>query len=333
MNDRLKQILNEPRMGSNSNIFSNENNLNGLLDFVNFYNLQDKEIIEIGCYLGVSTELFAMFSKKVTSIDLWGSDLSYNGGECPQSYWPIIENKARTRLQPYKNTTLVKSSSTEYSKNVNDNSIDLIYIDGNHSYESVTGDITVWYNKIKKGGIISGHDYNQIEVKNAVDDFINKHSLKKFKVFGDTSWSVSKIKKFEQILIDNKIEKKCGHVYDEFLNFFNINDNINILEIHSNSFYNSYKEYFENSIIYSDMTNDTIKFDIISYDVTNSLSNTLNFISKSLNILNEKGVLIMEIKCDLNEIIKEIQTFLNLNSYEIYSYDDFEKMVIIQKNI
>ena len=81
------------------------------------------------------------------------------------------------------------------------------------------------------------------------------------------------------------------------------------------------------------MTNDTIKFDIISYDVTNSLSNTLNFISKSLNILNEKGVLIMEIKCDLNEIIKEIQTFLNLNSYEIYSYDDFEKMVIIQKNI
>jgi hypothetical protein len=77
-----------------------------------------------------------------------------------------------------------------------------------------------------KGGIISGHDYNQIEVKNAVDDFINKHSLKKFKVFGDTSWSVSKIKKFEQILIDNKIEKKCGHVYDEFLNFFNINFNI-----------------------------------------------------------------------------------------------------------
>ncbi|KKN67378.1 hypothetical protein LCGC14_0462420 [marine sediment metagenome] len=40
-----------------------------------------------------------------------------------------------------------------------DNSLDFVYIDGNHQYEYVKKDIELYFLKIKKGGILGGHDY------------------------------------------------------------------------------------------------------------------------------------------------------------------------------
>jgi hypothetical protein len=39
------------------------------------------------------------------------------------------------------------------------NILDFVFIDANHSYESVKNDIEIWYPLIKPGGFISGHDY------------------------------------------------------------------------------------------------------------------------------------------------------------------------------
>ena len=44
-------------------------------------------------------------------------------------------------------------------KNVEDNSLDFIFIDADHSYEGVKRDIEDWSPKVKKGGLIIGHDY------------------------------------------------------------------------------------------------------------------------------------------------------------------------------
>jgi hypothetical protein len=62
-----------------------------------------------------------------------------------------------------------------------DNYFDMIYIDGDHSYNGVKKDITVAFNKIKNGGYIMGHDYEMnmakarnvydFGVKRAVDEF------------------------------------------------------------------------------------------------------------------------------------------------------------------
>ena len=51
-------------------------------------------------------------------------------------------------------------SSKEAAKHVKDNSIDIIYIDADHTYESVKQDIEAWYPKVREGGILCGHDYN-----------------------------------------------------------------------------------------------------------------------------------------------------------------------------
>ena len=51
-----------------------------------------------------------------------------------------------------------------------DNSLMLLFIDGNHTYEAVKRDIKLWLPKVKKGGVISGHDYDLESVKRAVDE-------------------------------------------------------------------------------------------------------------------------------------------------------------------
>jgi hypothetical protein len=55
---------------------------------------------------------------------------------------------------------------------------DWIYIDGNHTYEGVKGDLTSFYPKIKAGGFITGDNYGDRPdwwwkdgVKRAVDEF------------------------------------------------------------------------------------------------------------------------------------------------------------------
>jgi hypothetical protein len=67
------------------------------------------------------------------------------------------------------------------------NSIDAVYIDGNHSYEAVMEDIKYWSPKVKEGGLLIGDDYLAFEgVKKAVND-----SFSHFNEVGNT-WFVEK---------------------------------------------------------------------------------------------------------------------------------------------
>ena len=66
------------------------------------------------------------------------------------------------------------------------NKLDIVFIDADHSYEAVKEDIQLWYPKIRKGGIICGHDYMEgpydrdgifCDVKKAVDEAFPKVNL------------------------------------------------------------------------------------------------------------------------------------------------------------
>jgi len=73
---------------------------------------------------------------------------------------------------------LCQEPSLESSKRI-PNNIDLVYIDADHSYESVKADISTWLPKVRKGGIICGHDYTRQwpGVIQAVDETFDKKDL------------------------------------------------------------------------------------------------------------------------------------------------------------
>jgi predicted O-methyltransferase YrrM len=69
--------------------------------------------------------------------------------------------------------TTIKGNSQDVHIQFKDESIDFLFLDGSHAYEDVKKDLKLWYPKVKKGGVISGHDYMWIDrrVKRAVDEF------------------------------------------------------------------------------------------------------------------------------------------------------------------
>ena len=72
---------------------------------------------------------------------------------------------------------VLQMTSEQAAKEVPDGSLDFVFIDGDHTYESVQQDIELWYPKVKPTGMVSGHDYywadgtNSLVVKQAVDLF------------------------------------------------------------------------------------------------------------------------------------------------------------------
>lgn len=63
--------------------------------------------------------------------------------------------------------------------NFRNQSIDVLFIDAGHSYENVKADITAWFPKMKKGGIMAGHDYNDSwpGVIQAVNELLGKENI------------------------------------------------------------------------------------------------------------------------------------------------------------
>ncbi len=64
--------------------------------------------------------------------------------------------------------------SYEAVKNYEDNKFDFIYIDACHTYDCVKKDLNDWLPKLKKDGLMCGHDYFEIfqGVIRAVDEFM-----------------------------------------------------------------------------------------------------------------------------------------------------------------
>lgn len=71
-----------------------------------------------------------------------------------------------------KYVTIIKGDSSKMSENLEDDSLDICYIDAGHSYEFVKKDIQSYYPKVKSGGILGGHDYGHghPEVVRAVNE-------------------------------------------------------------------------------------------------------------------------------------------------------------------
>lgn len=103
----------------------------------------------IGAEIGV---LFGTFTNQIQE--------TWKGKVLCIDWWKEKEHmiRAMDTLNPL-TTIMVKGTSMDVVDLIADNSLDWIYIDGDHSYKGVKEDMNGWFSKVRKGGIISGHDY------------------------------------------------------------------------------------------------------------------------------------------------------------------------------
>jgi predicted O-methyltransferase YrrM len=85
---------------------------------------------------------------------------------------------ARNRIAGLPRARFVLGDSRDVAAGFENESIDLVFIDADHSRDAVLGDLEAWTPKVKKGGVIAGHDYGARRypgVKEAVDAFFRGH--------------------------------------------------------------------------------------------------------------------------------------------------------------
>lgn len=102
---------------------------------------------------------------------------------CPLHHYLLVdpnENKHLTdRINHLKFVKFLPVKSEVAVRAVPDESLDLVFIDGDHSYEACKFDIEEWGKKVRKGGILCGHDYQHSHqgVRDAVDEAFGKNFI------------------------------------------------------------------------------------------------------------------------------------------------------------
>ena len=129
----------------------------------NFYNGSG---VEVGTFKGeFSKEILVSWSGKLYMVDVW-RDLSEEYQDCSNHKFfetNLYDETIKNIDEFGDRAIMIRSTSESASQIFNNNSLDFVYIDANHSYEFVKQDIELWYPKIKNGGYILGHDYLDIE--------------------------------------------------------------------------------------------------------------------------------------------------------------------------
>lgn len=144
-------------------------------------------IVEVGSWMGQSVIYLAQqvaISKKdikINAVDIW--DMSYDYEpfhsmfEKAKSLNTDLYGLFTLNLETFNVSNLVNPlmmNSVTASEEFEKETVDVVFIDANHSYEAVRDDLRAWWPKIKKGGIMTGHDYFNPPpdgVKQAVDEF------------------------------------------------------------------------------------------------------------------------------------------------------------------
>ena len=115
--------------------------------------------VEIGVERGGNSERLCKANPRLRlhCVDAWTAYDGYRD-HANQGKLTRYAQEAAERLAPY-NCNIIKAWSTDAVKQFPDGSLDFCYIDGNHDFLHVSEDITYWSDKVRKGGIVAGHDY------------------------------------------------------------------------------------------------------------------------------------------------------------------------------
>lgn len=145
-----------------------------LQDLINDYLVGKKDLvgIEIGSYGGESTEMFLNSGafKSFYCIDPWMAEFDPNdptGDDGLSMAEQVFDQRFKDNPVVKKVKMLSDDAIKVFDTWFKDQSVDFIYIDGNHQYEAVLHDLINYVPLVKIGGVIAGHDYVDETTKSA----------------------------------------------------------------------------------------------------------------------------------------------------------------------
>ena len=132
--------------------------------------------VEVGVFEGFLTHQVLKYVKP-SKYFLIDPHLKYDDGigelsGFTQEMWDEVHNSLIRKYKDNPVVKIVRKTSIEGASEIPDESLDFVYIDGDHRVESVFNDISAWYPKVRVGGIVSGHDFSEHPVKSGVYRFI-----------------------------------------------------------------------------------------------------------------------------------------------------------------
>lgn len=132
-----------------------------LLDLIQKNNF--KTIAEVGVKFGRTTYFLL---DNLPDITIYAIDLDIS-----KFYNKEIKEKYKDRLIP------IQGYSYAVADRLPDQSLDLVFIDADHSYDAVKKDILAYTPKLKTTGLLTGHDIDYPGVNRAVNELIKNYDV------------------------------------------------------------------------------------------------------------------------------------------------------------
>lgn len=133
------------------------------------YNVSEgSHIVEIGSYIGASTSCIAAGLRQdsiLHCVDTWQND---NMSADKKDVFPEFKKnteKYDEQIIPHRGWS--KEIASQFDKKVN-----LIFIDADHSWEGITGDLQAWLPFLKADGVLAMHDVGWGGCKRALEEII-----------------------------------------------------------------------------------------------------------------------------------------------------------------
>lgn len=140
--------------------------------------------VEVGVQRGEFSEIIlSRWSGTLYMVDRWChvdgyNDISNVSDETHASY---MHEAFGASLRHDGRGVIIKESSEVASESFDDGAVDAVYIDADHSKAGVLADLRLWVPKVRRGGVIAGHDYldgrrpeGDFGVKSAVLEFFGR---------------------------------------------------------------------------------------------------------------------------------------------------------------
>lgn len=202
----LNKILQRPRE-------THEFLIHGLESLCEKYLRPNSVVIEIGSYAGESAEIFLKSGKVSTifCIDPWENGYDNSDESSFKAPMDFVESIFDEKTKPFGEKVIKLKMPAEQAYSLIDNDLaDLVYLDGEHSYEANEKYLNLYNQKLKNNGYMCGHDWGFGELgktghsqTEAIRLFFGSEPIE---VFPDNSWVYKK-------KIDSKIKFPFSEVF------------------------------------------------------------------------------------------------------------------------